>query len=90
MVHKTKTVEGYMNEDNAVMSVCRLYRYALWRTWDESQDKVMFIGLNPSTADATNDDRTISRCRSYAEQWRYGGIIMGNLFAFRTSSPAEM
>lgn len=75
---------------DAILSSCRLYRYALWRTWDESKDKVMFIGLNPSTADETGDDRTISRCISYAKQWGYGGIIMGNLFAFRTPSPAEM
>lgn len=75
---------------DAILSSCRLYRYALWRTWDKCKDKVMFIGLNPSTADETEDDRTISRCISYAKQWGYGGIIMGNLFAFRTSSPAEM
>lgn len=50
----------------------------------------MFIGLNPSTADEVEDDRTISRCISYAKQWGYGGIIMANLFAFRTSSPAEL
>ena len=50
----------------------------------------MFIGLNPSTADEVENDRTISRCISYAKQWGYGGIIMANLFAFRTSSPAEM
>jgi len=75
---------------NAILSSCRLYRYALWRIWDESKGKVMFIGLNPSTADETEDDRTISRCISYSKQWGYGGIIMGNLFAFRTPSPAEM
>ena len=77
-------------ETHAELSNCRKYRYALWRTWDKSKDKVMFIGLNPSTADEVEDDRTISRCISYAKQWSYGGIIMANLFAFRTSSPAEM
>lgn len=75
---------------DACLSSCRLYRYALWRTWDKSKNKVMFIGLNPSTADETEDDRTISRCISYAKQWGYGGIIMGNLFAFRNRSPEEM
>ncbi len=50
----------------------------------------MFIGLNPSTADEVEDDRTISRCISYAKQWGYGGIIMANLFAYRTPYPVEM
>jgi hypothetical protein len=50
----------------------------------------MFIGLNPSTADEVEDDRTIRRCISYAKQWGYGGIIVANLFAYRTPSPAEM
>ena len=75
---------------DAKLSACRKYRYALWRTWDDSMGKVMFIGLNPSTADETVDDRTIKRCISYAQQWGYGGIIMGNLFAFRTPNPDEM
>lgn len=75
---------------DATFSSCRLYRYALWRIWDEAKAKVMFIGLNPSIADETVNDRTISRCVSYAKQWGYGGIIMGNLFAFINTNPAEM
>ena len=74
----------------AELSQCRQYRYALWRTWDKSKKIVMFIGLNPSTADEVDDDRTIKRCISYAKQWGYGGIIMANLFAYRTSSPNVM
>lgn len=77
-------------ETHAELSNCRKYRYALWRTWDKSKEKVMFIGLNPATADEVEDDRTIRRCVNYAKQWGYGGIIMANLFAFRTQSPAEM
>ncbi|WP_423836971.1 DUF1643 domain-containing protein [Stutzerimonas xanthomarina] len=41
--------------------MCRTFRYALWRTWDGSKKKVMFIGLNPATADETEGDRTIAR-----------------------------
>ena len=77
-------------ETDAALSPCRKYRYALWRTWDKSKKKVMFIGLNPSTADEKNDDTTITRCISYAKQWGYGGLIMGNLFALRSTSPKEM
>ena len=75
---------------HAELSNCRKYRYALWRTWNDKKGKVLFIGLNPSTADETIDDTTITRCIRYATQWGYGGVIMGNLFAYRTPSPEEM
>jgi hypothetical protein len=77
-------------ENQAEFSNCRTYRYALWRTWDESKGKVLFIGLNPSTADEVKDDHTIKRCMSYAKQWGYGGLIMANLFAYRTPYPQEL
>jgi hypothetical protein len=51
---------------------------------------VMFIGLNPSTADEREDDPTIRRCRSFARSWGYNGIIMANLFAFRATDPRQM
>ena len=47
---------------DAHFSKNRIYRYALWRTWDESKPKVLFVGLNPSTADEIQDDPTIRRC----------------------------
>jgi hypothetical protein len=36
---------------SAVISQDRLYRYSLTRVWDEKKRRVMFVGLNPSTAD---------------------------------------
>ena len=68
-------------ESHAELSDCKRYRYVLYRTWDKNKREVMFIGLNPSTADEINDDITIRRCISYTKQWGYGGIIMSNLFA---------
>lgn len=75
---------------DAKLSDCRAYRYALWRTWDESKPYAMFIGLNPSTADETEDDPTIKRCIAFARDWGYGGLCMANLFAFRATEPSEM
>ncbi len=74
----------------AELSSCRRYRYALWRTWDEEKGRILFIGLNPSTADETVDDPTIRRCISYARQWGYGGIVIGNLFAYRSPHPRNL
>jgi len=50
----------------------------------------MFIGLNPSTADETNNDPTITRCINFAKNWGYGGLCMVNLFAFRATEPRDM
>ncbi len=55
-----------------------------------SEDYVMFIGLNPSTADETKDDPTIRRCRAFAKSWGYGAMCMTNLFAFRATNPKVM
>jgi len=68
----------------------RKHRYALWRTWNEDKPTVLFIGLNPSTADETEDDPTIRRCINYAKDWGYGGMVMANLFAFRATDPKNM
>jgi hypothetical protein len=77
-------------KNTAKLSECRKYRYALWRTWNDAKPTVMFIGLNPSTADETNDDATLIRCINFAKSWGYGGVSMANLFAFRTTAPEDM
>lgn len=62
------------------------YRYVLWRIWDEKKPRLLFIGLNPSVADAVRDDRTITRCIDYARRWGYGSLYMVNLFALRSTN----
>lgn len=49
---------------------------------------MVFIGLNPSTADEEMDDPTIRKCINFAKGWGYGEIIMVNLFAFRSTDPS--
>ncbi len=73
---------------SAIISEDGQYRYQLTRIWDEMKPMTNFIGLNPSTADATLDDPTIRRCINFATFWGYGGFYMTNLFAYRTFSPA--
>ena len=75
---------------SAIFSDCRSYRYSLTRTWDVSKKYVLFIGLNPSTADENYDDPTIRRCVDYAHRWGYGGLVMTNLFAFRATLPIDL
>lgn len=77
-------------EKDAILSDDRKYRYVLSRTWDASRPSVMIIGLNPSTADETEDDPTIRRCIDFAKTWGYGTVFMLNLFAFRATKPSDM
>lgn len=84
----TPSVPGYP----CVFSDDRIYRYVLWRVWENHQwpRYCAFIGLNPSTADETVDDPTIRRCVGFAKSWGYDALAMLNLFAFRATAPADM
>ncbi len=64
------------------------YRYLLWREWDSDSKTVSFIMLNPSRADASINDPTITRCINFANSWGYGRLEVVNLFAYRTSQPS--
>lgn len=77
-------------EKGAYISKCGTYRYKLWRIWDDSLPKALFVMLNPSTADGNQDDPTIRRCINFAKSWGYGGIYVGNLFAYRATNPKEL
>lgn len=74
----------------ALFSPCRQYRYLLWRTWDASKPALCFIMLNPSTADAENNDPTVERCQRRAVTSGFGAVHVLNVFAFRTTDPEDM
>lgn len=77
-------------KSGAEFSQDRKYRYLLWREWDGRKPYAMFIGLNPSTADETKDDATIRRLIRFAYDWKFGGMFMLNIFAYRATDPKEM
>jgi hypothetical protein len=74
----------------AGISDCGKYRYWLTRVWDDSLPVVVFVMLNPSTADASIDDPTIRRCIAFAKLWSYGGLTVVNLYAWRATDPSEL
>jgi hypothetical protein len=62
-----------------------LYRYRLWREWGDTSRRCVFVGVNPSTADAVDDDHTIRKCIGFAHRWGFGALDMVNLFAWRST-----
>ena len=77
-------------KSSAVIDQTLRYRWTLRREWDESLPRVAFIMLNPSTADATNNDPTLRRCLGFAERWGYGSLEVVNLFAYRATNPQDL
>ncbi len=77
-------------DSGAKFSDCRKYRFALWRIWDSSKPYAMIIGLNPSIANETRADHTLTRCINLAKILGYGGVCMTNLFAYVNTYPNEM
>ncbi|ELZ84414.1 hypothetical protein C453_12746 [Haloferax elongans ATCC BAA-1513] len=78
------------NSAGAVISEDGQYRYRLSRTWDSGKPTLAFVMLNPSTADATEDDPTIRRCINYARDWGYGSLVVANLFGLRATDPSQL
>lgn len=74
----------------AEFSECRNYRYALWRIWDKEKPLVMFIGLNPSTANESDNDPTIKSVCRIAKNNGYGGVYMMNCFALVSTDPKRL
>jgi hypothetical protein len=74
----------------ATISRCGKYRYTLTRIWDGKKPMYLFIGLNPSTADAYEDDPTIRKLIKYVTDWGGGGFTIVNIFAWRSSDPSVL
>ncbi|MEO1002564.1 MAG: DUF1643 domain-containing protein [Cyanobacteria bacterium J06638_7] len=74
----------------ARFSACGQYRWWLERCWQPGAPRLLFIGLNPSRADAGRDDPTLRRLLGCARGWGYGALEVLNLFAAISPSPAAL
>ena len=76
---------------SAILSADGKYRYRLTRDFGMvGVDTCCFIMLNPSTADAIQDDPTIRRCIGYAKALGCGELTVVNLFAYRSTDPEAL
>lgn len=77
-------------ETGARFSHDRVHRYELWRTWDTKLPRRMWLMLNPSTADETDNDPTVERCQRRCVDDGFGGIVVCNIFALRSTDPKAL
>jgi hypothetical protein len=76
---------------SAVLSSCGKYRYRLDRSVAmEGGPTFMFLGVNPSTADATTDDATVRKWTGFVKRWGGNRFVVGNAFAYRATDVREL
>ena len=96
-----KNGEAGAKQAGAIISDCGKYRYSLWRSFPQNyiicddlpgglSGKLVWIMLNPSTADYRKDDQTIKKCLGFTAGFGYQTMEVVNLFAYRATNPKEM
>ncbi|WP_175837081.1 DUF1643 domain-containing protein [Burkholderia anthina] len=70
---------------SAIISNCGTYRYRLEREVGFDGPTYAFIGINPSTADASIDDATVRKWIGFVSRWGGRKFIVGNVFALRAT-----
>lgn len=73
-------------EQSAAFDDDRVYRYLLRRSWGPGRH-VLWIMLNPSTADESKLDPTLRRVLDFSQQWGFDGFEVCNLYALRSTDP---
>lgn len=70
------------------------HRWNLIRSWGDGEGGprriLPWIMLNPSTADHSQDDPTLKRIIGFSYRWGFDGLLVVNVFSYRTSKPAEL
>lgn len=78
---------------SAKFSACGRYRQTLERDWstdDKVAKAVLFVGMNPSVADAETSDPTCHRELTFARDWGYSIYLKGNVLDWRATSPKDI
>ena len=70
---------------SAVLSPCGQYRYRLERTIAMDGPVYAFFGINPSTADASENDATVRKWIGFCKRWGASRFIVGNVWPLRST-----
>lgn len=85
---------SWVNEAGADMSECGRFRFSLFREWRDMMDSetrsILFIGLNPSMAEANVDDPTCRREVEFARDWGFTRYSKANVIPYRATSPKDL
>ena len=79
-----------LEERGAHFSPCRRWRYRLWIEWNQDRPVMLWLLLNPSTADEIANDPTVERCQRRAHASGFGSVGIANIFAWRSTDPAGL
>ena len=73
-----------------LFSECKSYRWILKRDLLRGKKTLIFIGLNPSKANAFNNDNTLIRIINFCSRWNYKNLYVINLFGLISKSPSQL
>ncbi len=76
-------------EPLALFSPCRTWRYWLRRRLARVGSRVLFVMLNPSTADERRNDKTIDMCEHFARREGGADLRVVNLGSFCATDPDD-
>ena len=75
----------------------RTHRYVLARQLmgylghnDAEKLSILWVMLNPSTADEAFLDPTVAKCAKYSYAWGFAGLVVVNLFSLRATNPRQL
>jgi hypothetical protein len=75
---------------DASFSACGRWRWWLTRVWDDALPIAALIGMNPSTATATENDPTVNKEINFVRSWGFGGLLKLNAYAFKATDPNDL
>lgn len=66
------------------------HRVLLSREWDDPDRYALWVGMNPSTADAEFDDPTVRKEWQITRRLGYGAYHKANCMSYRATRPADL